>query len=469
MKIIFMPFMVAVIVTTVLISGCKPRGDNSSSQFKRAQFAQAKAEESAQRQCQSASDATNRNICFLAAYARTLLSQTSDYDDISNQVKEKLEQKGIKKFLPMSTYRITPKQGGTCFSSKSNPIESESFWNNQVEPLRKQVEHVAEFLAQYHVDLDGQDPGAFGIKDVELCPITITDGRKMALHGSTLTLGLPLKGVISTTYGWYSFIELRKMWDGGEIFEQQYSVKQSVVNLFVGQQTPFVWQLGNPVGQVRNTLRQFLRTRGTDLVSRLEKLRSSPSQLSKEDHGKTIRTVMHLTESSPEAMQNYIPQVLKETKLGLDEVLNAGKGADLISEWLCLVENSVSSSEISSAAVGGLMERSDSTNVKYDIKASWVAVANFHNINVDVFGAFSQQSRFIESPKSSSQNLNFQVKAEGRVVVVTGDQVNVSAAMNFLLSSVQRSLQSETLYRAVRNVAEVPDRLQWCSGKSKAL
>ena len=85
----------------------------------------------------------------------------------------------------MSTYRITPKQGGTCFSSSENPIESENFWNNQVEPLRKQIEHVAEFLAQYHVDLDGQDPGPFGVKDVELCPITVTDGRNHAFNGKT--------------------------------------------------------------------------------------------------------------------------------------------------------------------------------------------------------------------------------------------------------------------------------------------
>jgi hypothetical protein len=111
------------------------------------------------------------------------------------------------------------------------------------------------------------------------------------------------------------------------------------------------------------------------------------------------------------------------------------------------------------------MERSDSTTVKYDIKASWVAVANFHNINVDVFGVFSQQSRFIETPKTSGQSLDFQVKAEGKVVVVTGDQVNVSAAMNFLMPSIQRSLQSETLYLAVRNVASVPDRSQWCVGR----
>lgn len=457
-----------VVVSTLIASfaaSCKPRGEGGSSQVKRIQFTQTKAAESAQRKCQSASDVTSRNICFLSEYAKALLSQTSDYDDITNQVKEKLVQKGIKTSLPMSSYRITPKQGGVCFNSESHPIESESFWNNQVEPLRKQIEHVAEFLAQYHVDLDGQDPGPFGIKDVELCPITITDGRKISLHGSTLTIGLPVKGVISTTYGWYSFIELRKLWDSGEIFERHYSVKQAVVDLFAGKQTPFIWQLGNPVGQIRNTIRQFLRSKGQDLIQRLEKLRASPSRLSSVEQGKTIRAVMHLDESSPESKQNYIPDVLKEVNVKLDEVLGAGKASDLVAEWLCLVERAVSSPEISNAAIGGLMERSDSTNVKYDIKASWVAVANFHNINVDVFGGFTNQSRFIESPKSSSQNLNFQVKAEGKVVVVTGDQVNVSAAMNFLVESVQRSLQSETLYNAVRNVAMVPDRGQWCSGR----
>jgi len=460
-------FLVVLLSATMVsfVGSCKPRGEGGSSQVKRVQFSQTKAAEAARRKCESASDATSRNICFLSEYARVLLSQTSDYDDISNQVREKLEQKRIKKFLPMSIYRITPKQGGVCFSSSENPIESENFWNNQVEPLRKQIEHVAEFLAQYHVDLDGQDPGPFSVKDVELCPITVTDGRKISLHGSTLTIGLPVKGVLSTTYGWYSFVELRKMWDSGDIFERTYSVKQSAVDLFAGKQTPFVWRLGNPVGQIRNALRQFLRVKGDDLTSRLEKLRDSPSRLSSEDQGRTIATVMQLDESSPEANQNYIPEVLKETKASFDGILKAGKGSDLIAEWLCQAEKSANSAQISSAAIGGLMERSDSTSVKYDIKASWVAVANFHNINVDVFGAFSQQNRFIETPKSSGQNLDFQVKAEGKVVVVTGDQVNVSAAMNFLMPSIQRSLQSETLYLAVRNVASVPDRSQWCVGR----
>jgi hypothetical protein len=465
MRRFFGPMVVASLLAPSLLYGCKPRADAHQAQVKRIEFTQAKAAESAQIRCQSVANATNRNICFLTEYARALLSQTTDYDDISNQVREKLEKKGIKKFLPMSTYRITPKQGGVCFNSESHPVESENFWNNQVEPLRKQIEHVAEFLAQYHVDLDGQDPGPFGIRDVELCPITITEGRKISLHGSTLTVGLPVKGLISTTYGWYSFIELRKMWDRGEMFERRYSVKHAVVDLFAGKEAPFLWQLGNPVGQVRNALRNFLRTKGQDLIARLEKIQGSSSRLSSADQEKTIRAVMHLDESSPEANQNYIPEILKESKTGINGILEAGKGAELISEWLCLAKDALNSPEISSAAVGELMERSDSTKVRYDIKASWVAVANFHNINVDVFGAYSNQNRFIEIPKSSSQSLDFQVRAEGRVVVVTGDQVNVSTAMSYLMSSVQRTIQSDTLYKAVRNVAKVPDRGQWCSSR----
>lgn len=449
-----------------VVSACKSRRDQDTSKAKRVQYTQAKAAESAQRKCQSLGDLTNKNICFLAEYGKALLSQTSDYDDISNQVKEKLEQKGIKKFLPMSSYRIAPKPGGTCFSEKSNPIHSENFWNDQVEPIRKQIENVAEFLAQYHVDLDGQDPGAFGIKDVELCPITITDGRKVSLKGSTLTIGLPVKGVISTTYGWYSFVELRKMWDAGDIFERSYSIKQAAVDLFAGKQTPFIWMVGNPVGQVRNSLRQFLRTKGSELIEKLEKLRASRADLPPEEQGKTIRTVMNLDDSSHDSKQNYIPEILTDAKNSLDGILNTGKGKDLITEWLCLAEKSVNSSIISNAAIGGLVERSDTTNVNYDIKASWVAVANFHNINVDVLGAFSNQNRFIESPRSSNQSLNYQVKAEGKVVVVTGDQVNVSAALNFLLASVQRSIQSDTLHHAVKNVATIPDRTQWCSATS---
>lgn len=225
--------------------------------------------------------------------------------------------------------------------------------------------------------------------------------------------------------------------------------------------------VGNPVGQVRNSLRQFLRVKGTDLVAKLEKLRASRADLPPEEQGKTIRAVMNLDDSSQESKQNYIPEILTDTKNSLDSILNTGKGKDLINEWLCLAEKSMNSPTISSAAIGGLVERSDTTNVNYDIKASWVAVANFHNINVDVLGAFSNQNRFIESPRSSNQSLNFQVKAEGKVVVVTGDQVNVSAALNFLLGSVQRSLQSETLHDAVKNVASVPDRTQWCSATSQ--
>jgi hypothetical protein len=449
------------IALCLCLQSCKARND-ATSKVKRVQYSQAKAAESATRACQSTTELTSRNLCFLAEYSKQLLSQSSDYDDITTQVNEKLSRKGVTKFLPMSRFRISPKPGGTCFSHDSNPIEAESFWNNQVEPIRKQIENVAEFLAQYHVDMDGQDPGPFGIQDVELCPITVTEGRKIALHGSTLTLGLPVKGIVSKTYGWYSFIELRKMWDSGDIFEKSYSIKQAATDLFAGRQTPFVWILGNPVGQARSALRQFLKNQGGELLSKLDRLISSSSQLSPKDRAKSISSILSLDPSDESSKKFYAPAALTYSSSELQEILESSKGEELLQEWKCQTEKILASSEIANAAIGGLVERSDSTNVNYDIKASWVAVANFHNINVDVLGAFANHSQFIETPRTNEQKFNFEVKAQGKVVVVTGDQVNVTAALNVLLASVQRTIYSESLFQTMKNISKVPDKGQWC-------
>jgi hypothetical protein len=453
-----------VVATISALNSCKPRQVNEA-KLNRAQYSQAKASEMALKKCQNITNLTSKNLCFLDEYARQLLSQTTDYDDISNQVSEKLRRRGIQKSLPMSVYSIAPKSGGTCFSSDSNPVEAENFWNNQVEPIRKQIENVAEFLAQYHLDVDGQDPGPFAIKDVELCPITITQGRKIALHGSTLTIGLPVKGVISKTYGWYSFIELRQMWDAGDIFERTYSIKQTAIDLFAGKKTPFVWILANPVGSVRSSLRQLTRNQGGELLTKLSQLKSSESKLAAQDRAKTLRSTLNLEPNSEENKRNFIGPIFAEIQPEIEQILNSERNTDLVDEWHCQAEYLTNSSDISNAALGGLVERGDTTNVNYDIKASWVAVANFHNINVDVLGVFSNHSRFIESPRSSNQNFNFQVKAEGKVVVVTGDQVNVSTALNALTASMQRSVYTESLYHAVRNVSKVPDKSQWCIGR----
>lgn len=462
-------FLLTLVLLPLTIHACRT-SSRRGADVKRVSYSQAKAAESARQACEHIADKTSQNICFLTEYAKLLLSQTSDFDDISNMVAEKFKQNGIQAYLPISIYRIAPKPGGTCFSHDSHPVESENFYNNQVEQIRKQIENVAEFLAQYHVDIDGQDPGPFGIKDIELCPISMTQGRKLALHGSTLTIGLPVKGLVSTSYGWYSFTELRGMWDRGEMFEKTYSIKQRVIDLFAGEQTSFIWKIANPAGPIRNPLRQLLRNQGQDILKRLTSLRRSETNMSPEERARTVRSVLDLDKTSPSSQNFYIPEVLNAVSSDLEKVLNGGeqKVDELLSEWQCQTEKMLASSEIANAAIGGLVERSESTNVTYDIKASWVAVANFHNINIDVFGLYASHNQFIETPRVNEQNFNFKVKAEGRVVVVTGDQVNVTTAINVLTSSVKRTIYTEGLHKSMTNISKVPDKAQWCTGKQRS-
>jgi hypothetical protein len=446
-----------------LSPSCKTVKDADTARMNRVEFSQTKSSEIAKQACASARNKTAQNLCFLSEYGKQLLSQSSDPDDVSNDVKEKLERSGVKNYRPMSSYIIRPKTGGVCFSEDGYAVEAENFWNNQVEPLRKQIEHVAEFLAQYHVDVLGQDPGPFGIQYVELCPITVTNKRRMALHGTTLTIGLPVKGMISQTYGWYTFTELRQMWDQGEIFSENYSIKDTVVNLFIGKRTPFLWLITNPVGPVRNNLRSFLRVQGQDLVRKLESINRPKDNIAKNQIPITIKSTMSLNRGSNEYNSRYMKDVIDLAYEHLDRIIQSPQVFEFLDEWLCQAQLVSTSPDLANAAIGGFTQRNESTTVNYDIKSSLVAVANFHNINIDVMGAFISHSRFIETPRSNNQTFKFDVKAEGKVVVVTGDQVNVTTALSIIKPSVERSVYTKSLYKAIYNVSQISDKNRWCS------
>jgi hypothetical protein len=414
----------------------------------RVQFSATRAEADAKKKCEKSATLTDKNICFLNEYGAALLSRTTDHDDLSRLAEADLKKRGINNYIPLSSYSVGPKYGGTCFNSDEYPLEAENFWNDQVEPLRKQIEHVAEFLMQFHLEMDGADPVVFGIKKVELCPLPMNASKKIAYSGSTLTIGLPVHGWVSTYYGWYSWAELRKMWDRGEFFEKTYSVKSVVMSILVGDEVPLIWKVANPVGMIRNSARQFIRAKGRDLLDLLGKLKASVSGSNGEENFSLMQEALKMNTEQDDGP--FIPAVLKNAEPKVKTYFTSGKGQQFIEEWNCHAKRMQSTSEISNAAVGGLIEHSDDVKVKYDLKATWVAVANFHDINVDFLTSFSNHKNFIEIPKKTSRKHEFTVTATGKIVVVTDDRININAALSFLKTSSERTLHSESYHEAVR-------------------
>jgi hypothetical protein len=426
---------------------CRSRNE-SDSELMRVQFSATRAEADAKKKCDKLATLTDKNICFLNEYGTALLSRKSDHDDLSRLAEADFKKRGITQPLPLSIFSIGPKYGGTYFNSDEYPVEAENFWNDQVEPLRKQIEHVAEFLMQFHLEMDGADPIVFGIKKVELCPLPMNASKKIAYSGSTLTLGLPVQGWVSTYYGWYSWAELRKMWDRGEFFEKTYSVKSVMTSILVGDEVPLIWKVANPVGMIRNSARQFIRAKGADLVGMLGKLKASISGKNGEQNFTLMQEALKMEANREDGP--FIPVVLKEAEPKVKAFFNDGQAEKFIDEWNCHANRMQGSSDISNAAVGGLIEHSDDSKVNYDLRATWVAVANFHGINVDFLTSFSNHKNFIEIPKQSIRKHEFTVKATGKVVVVTDDRINVNAAISFLKTSSERTLHSETYHEAVR-------------------
>ena len=409
-----------------------------------------RADGDAKRQCEKVDGTTNKNLCFLREYGKALLSRKTDYDDLSTLIDAEFKKRGTKNPLPLSTYSISPKVGGTCFND-DYPVAAENFWNDQVEPVRKQIEHVAEFLYQYHVDVDGTDPVVFGIKNVELCPLTVTNERKMIVNGTTLTIGLPVYGVISTYYGWYSFTELRRAWDRGDFFEKTYSVKSVATSILVGDEVPMIWKIANPVGMVRTSARQFMRAKGGELKELLGKLKGSVEGKAGDQDFNLAKQVLNLGVDNVESQ--IIPAVLTKDGPAAKNFFDQGKAKGFLDEWNCHLDRLSQQSTVSNAAIGGLMEHNDDSEVKYDIKAQWVAVANFHDINVDFLTSYSNHKNFIEVPKKSERKHKFTVNASGKVVVVTDDRININAALSYLAASTERTLQSESFHEAVRTFA----------------
>lgn len=95
-RVLFRVIGMVFLLSTML--SCKSRSDDDTS-LKRVQLSTIRAEQQAKQICQTQSDKTNQNLCFLNEYGKALLSLKTDNDDISAIVESEFKKRGITSFL----------------------------------------------------------------------------------------------------------------------------------------------------------------------------------------------------------------------------------------------------------------------------------------------------------------------------------------------------------------------------------
>ena len=493
-------------IAMACITSCKKRSENVSA-AKRYEYDDSTCTSTMKfRNSGPFKSVTACRLAALASYGEQILTQTKDHDDVQNIATSRLfdiyginQSDRAKVKIPGTTqlkevYRITPTVGSLCFNDEES---SNLYWDNwfvdKISGPKKQIEAIAEFIAEHHALLGGVNDGPFSFRQVEFCPADKLNA-KMKYSQGKLEIGIPKDG---RSFAFYNTAELKKMWDSGEIFSEAFKAEgmsNEVKEYLFGRNKNYekIWQIMNPTGLVRTTFRSGL---SSNAKAGIEKIRSSAASILKAEKsatgsGESDATAEVLSDNSDDISQFLESQLgvstdaeakgLKLTsndnlKVGplsvynnhlnaqslklLKKIIETKKMGQFLKEWSCRLDNKILANQVSAIAQTAICRAVDSQmNVKYNLKNAFINIANFHNIDVCAgfsIGGLQDYVAPVVDPANArhKSDFNFEVEADGWLNVVTGDNVNVTALIEVGKQSVARTIQTKSFVDALEHTA----------------
>lgn len=475
------PASVAAFGIILSLSHCKSR-QNESASAKRYEYDDGQCVAAMTFDSKKYSSVTKCRLAALDAYGQAILSQTSDKDDVQNIASRRIfDVYGINASdraaakLPgvvslKEAYSIGPTMGSLCFNDEeSTNLYWENWFVDKISGPKKQIEAIAEFVAEHHALMGGTNGGAFSIRRIEFCPISVLKA-KMTYSAGLLTIGLPKK---LKSYTHYSANELKGMWDRGEFFldeSVQKTLPQQLREYLYGKNPIMtqLWQVLNPTGAVRSNLRMALHSGANETAINIKKYFGKPwthetigSVLERlvgiklVEQGKAVQ--LSPKTNTPEATQVVYKNVLTEKNLSdLTKVIEQNKFGTFLQEWTCQLDNRQTANEASAIAQAAICRaKNENVKIAYKLKNALVNVANFHHIDVCAAFSYGSTGQYI-APDAidgvrDANTFSFEVEAEGTVNVVTGDLVNVTALTDLGKRSVAHTIETKGFVEALQS------------------
>lgn len=439
--------VLSIVAMTLTLHACKARRSSSSLERVSHEDVKPKAGETW----------TDARVASLNQWADDLLAAKRDQDDFSTMAENYFARIGIKNAEPMSRYKISLRVAKECF--EQGWFSHSLYWPNQRDMLRQQIESAAVFLLEFHKATLGKPRGPFALREVEICPRE-TVGTDMVLYGQKLVLGIH-----QGSAGGYSPISsdaIKRGWDNGD------HLNTSKVSILSRKKLNALWQIFNPVGTVRTSLRLVIAEQGPAILRRLEPWArtfglkilgpASPSDRTPAAVQGTLNSPM---EAGEELVKDVLLPSVDPSKLGLtpaslnstvESIAQSGKLPILISNWACAAQNQDYAEDLATSATSVFEQtfRGSQSKAAIDITAGWVAVGNYHKIGVAFAGGGGAFKDFIQKPDVVDDQLELKVKVtSGLVSVFTVDEINVQASIGVLNQITSTSLETMALKMAL--------------------
>lgn len=131
----------------------------------------------------------------------------------------------------------------------------------RADALTRQIQEVALFLRDLHIDMFGAAIELFSFKEVVIAPRKEVGPlfRSMNFEGSRLVIGVPSYWGVG--YRPVSARQIRRMWDAGEMFPRHSRLRRR-------------WEFLNPAGAFRVGLRESVRHNARSVIKRIEELKA---------------------------------------------------------------------------------------------------------------------------------------------------------------------------------------------------
>ncbi len=375
---------------------------------------------------------TEARVLSLNQWAKDLLGASKDIDDFQRLADDYFAKIGVTDADKLSSYTLSLRPGSECFHDGRD--HKDIWWNDHRDQIRAQVESAAQFIFEFHKAMVGKNVGPFSIRELEICPQSVVK-RELNLVGQKLVIGVPFNSV----RGGYQVItsdQLLQRWRRGDHLVEE---KKAFTNVFTRNKLTKIWMIFDPIGTLRNGLRQSIASNGQTVLRRLDTVGPNP-ELGNLKNG-VIDTVVDKK------------RLKIATDANLDKLAQQGRLPLMLENWRCLVASLRMADDLSLGAIGTLDKamRQDKNKVNVDIKAGLVAVGNYHQIGVTFGVADGVYSEYLEKPEvnSSDNEINVKVQA-GLVSVFTIDDVKVDVAINLAKLMANRSLETASFDVAVQ-------------------
>jgi hypothetical protein len=398
---------------------------------------------------------TNARLRPLNAYAHDLLNdfeverdgdqkvvrKTGRKEPLQKEAEAAFQNRGIDPalVLPLNKPGSEGKRGNYNFfiAEDSNHcfyegnFDRDIYWSGHLTQVQTQLKHIARFIKDFHVAIEGQVDQPFVFNDIELCSRKSTGYTMRWRPGGKLEIGLPYNVVMGGSYRPLSPTALMDLWTRGEMFDPEDKVMAA---LKTG------WPLFNPMSRFRKNIVSRFQKWSKALLGSLDKVQVAGS--SAIDSERLVNLVRGNVDKS---------RLTFDPMEAIKKVVANNQQEEFIGHWRQFTADPDNHEGLIGANTAAASEK-----IKIRNKAhGWlVAVANYHRVAVEASVAVGDFKQFVKV--DNPREVDIDIECKGAIAVCTIDDITV--LLQFVKNNVhyEGSLETAGFHHAIRKTIGLP-------------